>query len=237
MSERATDAELEKAYLGDLRVAPWLYINMVTTIDGAITIDGRSSTIGDAQDLVVFRALRAVADVVLVAAATAREEGYKKPRLPDHLIDWRRRRGLPDLPRVALVSSSLSFDLEPFDDAPPIVITDESSPRSLRSDLESATDVFVAGRDRVDLRDAVERLRANGFGRILSEGGPSLNGQLAAGNLVDEWCLTVAPLVVGGDSKRIAVGPTVEPGDRTYRLDRAMSGETSLFSRWIRSDA
>lgn len=237
MNERATDTDLERLYLGDNRIAPWLYVNMVTTIDGAIAIDGRSSSIGDEQDSVVFRALRAVADVVLVAAATAREEGYKKPRLPEHLIEWRRSRSLPELPRIALVSSSLQFDIEPFDDHPPIIITDESSPPDVRRDLESVTEVIVAGSDRVDLRDAIGRLQVNGFGRILCEGGPSLNGQLAAASLVDEWCVTVAPLVVGGESRRIVAGPMVDPEDRTYRLDRVVTGTTSLFTRWVRNES
>jgi riboflavin biosynthesis pyrimidine reductase len=42
---------------------------------------------------------------------------------------------------------------------------------------------------------------------VLAEGGPSLNAQLAAADLVDELCLTIAPRLVGGDSRRILSGP------------------------------
>ena len=234
MIEPASDSDLEAAYLNDGREPPWLYVNMVTTIDGATSIDGRSSAIGDDQDTVVFRALRATADLVLVAAGTARGEGYKKPRLPPHLIEWRRDHDLPELPRIAVVSGSLDFDVEPFGDAPPLVVTDESAPPARRRELERVTEVVVAGGDRVDLRRAVERLRADGFGRILSEGGPSLNGQLVAADLIDEWCLTISPLVVGGESSRIVAGPEVSSNIRAHRLVRVMTGSSSLFTRWVR---
>ena len=126
MTDRASDETLERAYLEDDRDAPWLFANMVTTIDGATAIDGRSSSIGDEQDGVVFRALRAAADVIFVAAATARTESYKRPTLPPHLVSWRRSRGWDDVPRIAVVSMSLELDLEPFGGEPPIVITGES---------------------------------------------------------------------------------------------------------------
>ena len=235
MTDRASDETLERAYLEDDRDAPWLFANMVTTIDGATAIDGRSSSIGDEQDGVVFRALRAAADVIVVAAATARAEGYKRPTLPPHLVSWRRSRGWDDVPRIAVVSMSLELDLEPFGGEPPIVITGESSPSRLRDELSSRTEVVVRGDDRVELTSAVAALRDMGLGRVLSEGGPSLNGQLAAQDLVDEWCVTIAPIVVGGDSKRIVAGPLVDPGGMSFQLDRVLAGTTSLFTRWVRS--
>jgi 5-amino-6-(5-phosphoribosylamino)uracil reductase len=81
---------------------------------------------------------------------------------------------------------------------------------------------------------AIEALRETGLGRVLGEGGPSLNGQLAAADLVDEWCLTVAPIVVGGGSKRIVAGPPIGSDAQSFRLDRALVGKTSLFTRWLR---
>jgi riboflavin biosynthesis pyrimidine reductase len=140
-----------------------------------------------------------------------------------------------DVPRIALVSTSLKFDLQPFEDQPPIVITTESSPRRRRSLLASETDVLVCGDERVDLVTAVSALRDAGLGRVLSEGGPSLNGQLVAADLVDEWCVTVAPMIVAGESKRIVAGPPIGPESRSFRLDRALVGTTSLFTRWVRS--
>lgn len=232
--EPVSDAELESAYLSDRRDSTWLYINMVATIGGATTIDGDSSSIGDEQDLIVFRVLRSAADLILVAASTVRAEEYRKPRLPDRLVKLRLDRGQPEIPRVAIVTSSLEFDIEPFGDAPPIVVTSEDCPSDRRAELQKSTDVLVCGDHQVDLTLALTKLRAMGFGRILSEGGPTLNGQLAAADLVDELCLTTAPMIVSGDSKRIVFGHDAIPGGHSYRLARAIVGTRSLFTRWLR---
>lgn len=232
--QSVSDDELESAYLSDRRQTPWLYINMVATIDGATAIDGGSSAIGDEQDLLVFRVLRSAADLILVAASTVRAEEYKKPKLPDNLMKLRQDRGQPEVPRIAVVTSSLDFDIEPFGDAPPMVLTSNVSPPDRRERLQQSTDVLICGEDQVDLTLALSKLREMGFGRILSEGGPTLNGQLAAADLVDELCLTTAAMVVSGDSKRIFAGRESIPGGHDYRLDRAMVGTKSLFTRWLR---
>ena len=41
---------------------------------------------------------------------------------------------------------------------------------------------------------------------MLAEGGPTLNGQLAAADLLDEVCLTLSPKIASGGSKRIVTG-------------------------------
>jgi riboflavin biosynthesis pyrimidine reductase len=47
------------------------------------------------------------------------------------------------------------------------------------------------------------------LGTVRAEGGPSLNGQLAAADLIDELCLTVAHCLIGGDSRRILTSAPV----------------------------
>ena len=221
MTETLSDEELEALYLSDERPDPWVAVNMVSSVDGGTAIAGRSSQIGDQQDRVVFRALRAVSHVVLVAAATVRAEGYGPATLPDHLESWRIDRGMPPHPEIAIVSRSLDFDVDAFGDEPPIVVTSEGSPSERRAELAERTDVVLAGSDRVDLRRALEWLRDRGYATVLCEGGPALNGQLAADDLVDEWCLTIAPLVLSGDSHRIVRGEGLSEG-RRLELDRAV---------------
>ena len=62
---------------------PWLLVNMISSLDGAIAIDGRSGGLGTPADKAVFRALRGIADVILVGAGTARAEGYGPPKPTD----------------------------------------------------------------------------------------------------------------------------------------------------------
>ena len=43
--------------------------------------------------------------------------------------------------------------------------------------------------------------------RVLTEGGPMLLGSFIQRDLLDELCLTIAPVLVGGLARRIATGP------------------------------
>ena len=47
--------------------------------------------------------------------------------------------------------------------------------------------------------------------RVLTEGGPRFLSLLIENNLLDELCLTVAPVLVGGVARRIATGPGQVP--------------------------
>lgn len=56
--------------------------NMISSLDGSATAAGRSGGLGGDGDRRVFRALREQADVVLVGAATVRDEDYGTPEHP-----------------------------------------------------------------------------------------------------------------------------------------------------------
>jgi riboflavin biosynthesis pyrimidine reductase len=57
--------------------------------------------------------------------------------------------------------------------------------------------VTLPGEAEVDVRSAVELLRARGHRRILSEAGPHVFGSLVEAGLVDELFLTMSPLLAG----------------------------------------
>ena len=62
---------------------PWLRLNFVTTVDGAVQgADGKSGGINNATDKRVFDTLRDLADAVVVGAGTARTEGYRPGSRP-----------------------------------------------------------------------------------------------------------------------------------------------------------
>lgn len=66
---------------------PWLRVNMVSTVDGAATGEsGKSGSINNTADKLVFDHLRAIADVVVVGARTARVEGYRPTDRPIVLL-------------------------------------------------------------------------------------------------------------------------------------------------------
>jgi RibD C-terminal domain len=94
-------------------------------------------------------------------------------------------------------------------------------------------EVIIAGERDVDLAAALGALSARGFSQVLAEGGPSLNGQLAAAGLIDEVCLTVSPLLVSGDAKRVLAGPGL-PAGPPWRLYSLCEQDGFLFLRYRR---
>ena len=177
---------------------PAVRLNMIGSVDGSTAVAGVSGGLGGSADRKVFAALRSLADVVLVAAGTVRVETYGPAAVP-----------------IAVVSGSLRLDWDtPFFTAAthrPIVVTSGRAPAEAVKQAEAVADVLVAGEDAVDLARAVDQLGERGFPHVLAEGGPTLNGALAGAGLLDELCLTLAPLLVSGDAKRIVAGPPIQP--------------------------
>jgi len=224
-------------YLGEARThpdRPWVLLNMISSVDGATNLDGKSTALGDDDDLAVFKALRAVPDVILVGAGTVRAENYGPVRLDPERIARRRALGLEDVPRLAVVTGRASLDPEArvFSDPDrrPLVITSTSADADRVAALSEVAEVV-----QLDVLDAASIIAALGGSKVvLCEGGPSLNGQLAAAGLIDEVNLTVAPVVVSGESARIIHGDGLEPPlDMT--LDRILMGDRVLFLRYLRS--
>lgn len=210
--------------------SPCLRAGFVTSVDGAVVLDGGSRALQTPSDLASFRALRAVADAVVVGAGTARSEGYGPVRPAAAGRAWRAARGL-DPARLVLVSRSL--DLDPggpafIDGARPVVVTCASATASPA--LRAAADLVVAGDDAVDLGAAVGALHQLGLRQLLCEGGPQLLTGLLGDGLVDELFLTLSPLLVGVGPRLLTV---VLPTPVRLELAHLLDGQDgSLLARY-----
>lgn len=208
-----TDADLERIYgYPEALTGPWVQVNFVCSADGAVTVGGASAALSSPGDQRIFELGRDLTDVVLVGAGTARAENYGGvERVSGARADRRARYGLAPVPPIAVVSGSASIEpdspLLTDTVVPPIVLTAEAAPAERRAKLADAgAEVLVCGDQKVDLRAALAELSARGLRRIDCEGGPSLFGELIAEDLVDQLCLTVAPLLAGAGAGRIASG-------------------------------
>lgn len=216
---------------------PWVLVNMVASLDGAITIADRSGSLGGMADKAMFSALRGVADVVMAGAGTVRAEGYGPARPSDATRAARRARGQTEAPRLAVVTRSLDLDLTTplFTEAklPTIVITCASADAGRQEAVATVADLLVVGDQSVDLADALAQLRQRDVEVVTCEGGPSLNGDLVVADLIDEWDLTVSPRLVGGEAGRSSRGrnPVVPVA---MRLDRMLEDDQFLLTRWVR---
>jgi riboflavin biosynthesis pyrimidine reductase len=192
---------------------PWVGLCMVASIDGSTVLGGASAGLSSDGDRSVMLTLRSIADMIIVGAGTVRAEGYGPPRKPGQRIGVVTRSGSLDL-RSPLFTSGAGF-LIMAEDSPPVAV------ESVR-----------AGRGEVDLAAALQHLPGDPR-FVQAEGGASLNGALAAADLLDEINITTSPLVVGGGGAR-ATTHAPEFAHR-YELAHVIEDDGYLFSRYTRS--
>jgi riboflavin biosynthesis pyrimidine reductase len=234
------DAQIEAWYAYPEQLErPWLRANFVSSLDGAVTVRGRSRGLSTPTDQRMLGLLRDLSDAVLVGVGTAMIEGYRGVRRSEARDERRRRLGLSTVAPLALVTGHCSL---PPDSplltetvVPPIVLTCEAAPRDRRCALiDAGADVVVAGDDQVDLHAVLAALDERGLRRIVCEGGPTLFGSLIADDLVDELFLTVSPLLTSGDASRIALGAHPEQPRRMRLVSALHADESLLLLRYAR---
>jgi len=217
---------------------PWMALNMVTSTDGAIAIGGRSGSLGSEADHQVFRAIRAVGDVIIAAGGTVRAEGYGPPKPTEAVRAARVERGQTAYPRMVVVSGSLELDegSSYFTEAPepPLVYTVARAPEARLAALRKVADVQIAGEESVDLAAMADHLGSLGVRCAVVEGGGVLNGHLLTDDLIDELNLTVAPLLVGGTARRAVASVAEHP--RRLELAHLWESEGNLLARYVRTD-
>jgi len=186
--------------------------NFVSTLDGsAVGGDSRSGSINTEADGRIFNLQRELADCVLVGAGTVRAEGYRRGSTPIVVVS--RSGQLPE----SLVSG----------DGVAILVTCASSGRT------DGDDVWVEGDDVVDLPAVVARLRKAGMPRVLAEGGPHLFHDLLDAGVVDEFALTLAPRLVGGDHLRVVAGvPLGSESGLDTEIVHLLEEDGSLLGLW-----
>jgi riboflavin biosynthesis pyrimidine reductase len=234
------DRELEELYDYPPGLdRPWVQVNFVSSADGAATAAGRSDGLSSPADKKIFALGRDLADVVLVGAGTAIVEGYRGVKRTEVRAERRARLGRSAVPPIAVVTGRCSIGpqtpLVAHTEVPPIVLTTEAAPKTSRDDLVAAgAEVVIVGEQRVELDRVLDALAARGLLRVCCEGGPHLFGELVAAGLVDQLCLTVAPLLAGAGAARITEG-LARPEPLGLELASALTEDGFLMLRYRRA--
>lgn len=207
------DDELDRLYAYPAVDRPVVRGNAIASLDGGATTDGTSGGLGGAGDRRLFALQRELADVIVVGAGTARAENYGGARMTAAQRRRRAGRRQSEVPPIALVTRSgvIEHDLRVLtgSEVRPLVLTCTASAADANRRVGSAAEVVDCSADdpaAVDLATLLSRLADRGLLRVLTEGGPSLLGAFIGAGLLDELCLTSAPLLVGGGAVRIVAG-------------------------------
>jgi riboflavin biosynthesis pyrimidine reductase len=202
--------ELIEAYGADLGFdAQRLFANFVASVDGVVALPGGEESghvisNDNKADRFVMGLLRACADAVLIGAGTFR-------KTPGHLwhadgiypagaalfAETRRRLGLRAHPTLVLVTGSGAIDPGAPALADALLVTTARGEARLRACAPSSARVHVLGSDRIPSKELLDVLHAEGYERVLTEGGPTLFAELVAQHLIDELFLTSSPALFG----------------------------------------
>jgi riboflavin-specific deaminase-like protein len=173
---------------------PFVFVNMVASVDGRAQVNGRAAELGEDADLEMLLELRAMADAVLIGPGTLRAEGYARLVGSEERRAYRESLGLPPDPPAVIVSRSFDvpWDARLFADAAqPVLVYTGSEP----DPPETVAPVEVVR--TADPAAMMADLRSRGVAALLSEGGPTLLSALLEAELVDELFVTIAPLITG----------------------------------------
>jgi 2,5-diamino-6-(ribosylamino)-4(3H)-pyrimidinone 5'-phosphate reductase len=208
------------------RDRPYVLLNMVMSTDGKVVIEGTEQGIGSKTDQRLMREIRVNADVVMNGANTLRASGTSS-RLNDEALELlRRQRGKPASPIAAVMSRSGDLPLEKLfftaRDFDAIVYAAHEMPAGRLAAIEATgrpVHRLPKGKTPIVamLRHMRHELRAE---VLLCEGGPDMNAQLFALDVIDEYFLTLGPVVVGGRETLTAVeGPRAFSRKEVRRLE------------------
>ena len=199
--------------------AEWLRLNLIATVTGGASgSDGTSETLTNPVDRRILGVIRQLADVVLIGAQTLRAEVYLQPRRS----------------RLAVVTMSGELGghrIEAPEGATPIVLCPPGASARVRETLPIAEIIELPLVDgSIPASDMIDALRGAGFASIICEGGPSLAAQMLDAGLVDEFCLSTAP-VIGGLPFPVTGSAAI--AEHAATLTQLLRDEASgLYARW-----
>ncbi|MFE1645091.1 dihydrofolate reductase family protein [Microbacterium sp. P01] len=182
----------------------YVRLNMITSVTGsAAGDDGTSETLTNRVDRMILGIIRRDADVVLVGAQSVRAEGYVVPRSA----------------RLAIVTTSGDLSghrltLEPGAAADQVLLVcpaDRAAELAARTSIHGVQVVAVAGGPHLAPAAIIEALAERDLRRVVCEGGPGLASQFAEAGVIDEYCVTVAPVIEQADAPFLRVGHDSRP--------------------------
>jgi 5-amino-6-(5-phosphoribosylamino)uracil reductase len=192
-----------KVISGDDR--PTTAVILAMSADGKIADVSRAAArFGSAQDKAHLEQQVALVDGVLLGAGTLRAYGTTLRVVQPDLLAQRQQHGKPPQPvqivcsRSAIIKPELPFFRQPV---PRWLLTTAAGARRWqdRDEFERILVVETVTED-IDWQAACRQLWALGLHHLAVLGGGTLVASLLEANLLDEFWLTVCPLLLGGAS-------------------------------------
>jgi 2,5-diamino-6-(ribosylamino)-4(3H)-pyrimidinone 5'-phosphate reductase len=187
---------------------PFVFINSAMSADGKISSFLHSQVrISGHQDLARVDRLRASSDAVMVGIGTILADDPKLRIKSSELRSGRMQRGMSQ-DHLRIVADSLArtpLDAEVLGEECIIAVSKAAPAERLRQ-LSGKSEIIVAGDQQVDLSKLMGILYGRGVKRLMVEGGAALNWGMIRAGLVDEICVYLGNMLIGGDQAPSLVG-------------------------------
>lgn len=200
---------------------PFVYINMVCTVDGKATAPDSYLPLSGPYDKEGMLQLRSHADALIQGAETAQQYPMRKYLSNPRLMETRSRLGLPETLPFIIASNRSKFDPNSplFQDLkanqglfrPLLLLPFHAQPAN---EVKEVCEIAQFGDEQLDLQAAMKFLASRGIQRLLCEGGPSFNHSLISQQIADDLFLTIGPKIIGQSTALTIVhGPLLEPSE------------------------
>lgn len=232
---------------------PHTTLVLATSLDGKIADYGNSPALFTSEaDSRHLEAQVAIADAVMVGATTLRAYGQNIQVRTPALFEERQHRGQPPQPIQIVCSASGQLDPEMDffrQDIPRWLLTSpdggklwEGKPHFARVIINEKLGEYSG--DRPDAQPILDNwqgifqeLAQAGIQKLTLLGGGTLVADLLRSQLIDEWWLTLCPLVLGGTTSVVPVagqGYLEKEAPRLELLEhRELAGELFLHYRFL----
>jgi 2,5-diamino-6-(ribosylamino)-4(3H)-pyrimidinone 5'-phosphate reductase len=190
---------------------PYVIINCAMSADGKIsTFERRQVRISGKSDLARVDVLRAKSDAIMVGVGTVLADDPSLRVKSEQLRGERISLGKPENP-LRVVADSLArtpldaqvllsegFEQGCSKSKGCIIGVSAAAQKERVSELGRRCEVVLCGEKTVNLRELLSILHGKGVKTLMVEGGGRLNWSMIREGLVDEICVYIGALIIGG---------------------------------------
>ena len=196
---------------------PYEILNEAMTLDGKIATKTGSSKISGKKDMIRVHTLRKNMDGIMVGIGTVLVDD---PKLTISKIDAE----IEDNPIRVIVDSQgrTPINSRVLNEIAPTIIAVSSnySNTTQIKELAKKADIYVSGKEHVDLSKLLDYLYSKGIKTLMLEGGSTLNFSMIKEGLIVEIRICIGPMIVGGQyAKTLFDGEGFDYMEDSIKLD------------------
>ena len=196
---------------------PYVILNAAMTLDGKIATKTGSSKISGKKDMIRVHTLRKNMDGIIVGIGTILADD---PKLTISKIDAE----IEDNPIRVVVDSQgrTPINSRVLNETAPTIIAVSSkySNTPKIKEIAKKADIYVSGKEHVDLSKLLDYLYSKGIKTLMLEGGSTLNFSMIKEGLIDEIRICIGPMIVGGKyAKTFFDGEGIDNMEDSIKLD------------------